>query len=136
MNEIGWEIFKLDLADDVGNNVLYVVDDLRPYIPEIKRVYFSVAVEQGVVRGHHAHKMLKQVIMVITGSYNFELENRFGIRKAVSLYPGEGLFIHKPVWRVFTSLEPNSSFVTLCSCHYDERDYIRDHEVFLTGHFK
>jgi hypothetical protein len=135
MTEIGWEKFKIDLADDAGNSLLYVVDDLRPFIPEIKRVYFTRALEQGVVRGHHAHKMLKQVIIVITGSYNFELENQFGIRNAVPLYPGEGLFIHKPVWRVYTSIEPNSSFVTLCSCHYDERDYIRDHQDFVTGEF-
>ena len=135
MSENGWKILKLPLVDVNSVNSLFVLDDLKPYIPSIKRVYFMCASDKGVKRGYHAHKKLNQLIIVITGSYEFVLENQFGVKNTFLITAGEGLFIFKPVWRVFTSIDNNSSFITLCSDHYDKDDYIRDYEEFKQGNY-
>ncbi len=54
---------------------------------------------EGVVRGHHAHKSLEQILICIHGSCKIKLDNG-SEQKVVTLeQPYEGLYVSSNMWR-------------------------------------
>lgn len=99
---------------------------------EIKRVYYVWGSAASVVRGHHAHKELEQVIVVTSGSCDFTLDNG-RVKETVHLdSPNRGLYIKGNIWRTFTNFSPDCVVMVLASMHYDATDYIRKYEEFLS----
>lgn len=96
----------------------------------IKRVYWTYYTPNHVIRGHHAHLKLEQVIVAVSGVIEFDLESREGKVYHFKLEnPSEGLYIPAGYWRV---MRFSHSAVLLClaSIEYDEKDYIRDYNQF------
>lgn len=98
---------------------------------EIKRVYYIWGTDRDVVRGHHAHKNLEQVVVCTSGSCDFVLDD--GVRRETFHLdsPTRGLYIKNNVWREFTNFSPDCVVMVLASEHYNEADYIRDYDAFL-----
>jgi len=97
---------------------------------DIKRIYYVSKVPEGVRRGFHAHKELKQVLFCPYGRIQLLLEND-GVREEITLSdPSIGVVIDKLTWRETLWLEKNSVLVVACSDYYKPEDYIRDYEVY------
>ena len=97
----------------------------------IKRVYYMYDTVAGVVRGHHAHKELEQILICIHGSCKIRLDNGRE-KKIVPLEkPYEGLYISHDMWREMYDFSPDAVLMVLASEVYDEADYIRDYDEFL-----
>lgn len=97
---------------------------------DIKRVYYIWDTAADVVRGKHAHRRLEQVIICLSGSCDFILDDGTE-RVTVHLdNPAQGLHIKHNIWREFTNFSPDCVVMVLASEHYDEADYIRDYEQF------
>ena len=97
----------------------------------IKRVYYMYDTLHDIVRGKHAHKKLKQILVCVHGSCKITLDN--GIeKKMVSLErPYEGLYVPENMWREMYDFSKDSVLMVLASDYYDEDDYIRDYNQFL-----
>lgn len=100
---------------------------------QIKRVYYIWGTQQNIVRGKHSHKNLEQVIICLSGSCDFILDN--GItRETYHLdSPTFGLYIKSNIWREFTNFSPNCIVMVLASEYYNEADYIRNYNDFLNS---
>lgn len=97
---------------------------------DVKRVYYIWGTQPNVVRGKHAHRKLEQMIVCVSGSCDFILddgENREVIRLNT---PSKGLYVKHNIWREFTDFSDDCVIMVLASEYYDEADYIRDYEVF------
>ncbi|MEZ9520081.1 sugar 3,4-ketoisomerase [Vibrio splendidus] len=97
---------------------------------DIKRVYYIFDTEKNVERGFHAHKDLKQLAIVVSGSCRFRLDDG---KERISVYldnPSQGLYIDSCIWREMYDFSKDCVLVVLASNHYDEADYIRDYEQF------
>jgi hypothetical protein len=99
---------------------------------EIARVYYLYDVPGGAERGAHAHKKLHQFIVAISGSFDVILDdgrqsNRFHLNR-----PYFGLYVCPMMWRVLDNFSSGSVCLVLASDKYDEADYIRDRDDFLT----
>lgn len=78
-------------GDDRGQLVsLEEVNDI-PF--KIKRVYYIYDTKAGVVRGHHAHKNLEQILVCIAGSCKVKLDNGDETKVVNLEKPYEGLYI-------------------------------------------
>lgn len=102
------------------------------HIPfDIRRVYYVFGTDKDMVRGKHAHKKLEQVVICLSGSCDFILDN--GLKKdTIHLEkPNKGLYIKNAIWREFTNFSPDCVVMVLASEGYDEADYIRDYGEFL-----
>lgn len=98
---------------------------------DIKRVYYIWGTQADAIRGKHAHLRLKQMIICVSGSCDFILDNGTE-RTTVHLNnPAQGLYLESNIWREFTNFSPDCVLMVLASEHYDERDYIRDYPTFL-----
>ncbi|MCE2733557.1 MAG: FdtA/QdtA family cupin domain-containing protein [Cyclobacteriaceae bacterium] len=98
---------------------------------EIKRVYWTYFTPNDVMRGHHAHKNLQQILFAVNGSIEVELITKEKEVLKFNLHnPSEGLYIPPMCWR---TLQFSHSAVLLClaSEEYTEADYIRSKEEFL-----
>ena len=98
---------------------------------EIKRIYYISKVPEGVRRGFHAHKKLKQFLFCPYGRIQIVLENA-NMREEIELSdPSIGIIIDKPTWREMLWLQRDSVLCVAASDFYCVEDYIRDHDEFI-----
>lgn len=109
------------VALEEGNNIPFA----------IKRVYYIFKTKDGVRRGFHAHKQLKQVAIAVRGSCRFVLDD--GKEKIEILLdnPCQGLLIESFMWREMYDFSDDCVLMVLADQHYDELDYVRDYSDFL-----
>lgn len=125
------EVIIPDHGDDRGN--LIALEGASGVVPfEIKRVYYSFDTQPGSVRGNHAHKNLKQLIICVSGACTFVCEMPDGTRTEHLLnWPNKGLLVEGMVWREIKDFSKDSVMLVLASEHYNENDYIRNYQDFL-----
>lgn len=116
-------------GDDRGQ--LVALEQFKDIPFEIKRVYYVYDTLAGVIRGHHAHKSLQQILICIHGSCKIRLDNGYE-KKIVPLEkPYEGLYVSNSMWREMYDFSEDAVLLVLASELYDEADYIRDYDEFL-----
>jgi dTDP-4-dehydrorhamnose 3,5-epimerase-like enzyme len=96
----------------------------------IKRIYFLYDVPSGATRGGHSHRKLSELIIALSGSFDVILDDGVEKKKFFLNSPHYGLFIPPGLWREIENFSSNSVLLALASDIYDEKDYIRDYEVF------
>lgn len=97
---------------------------------EIKRVYYISKVPEGVRRGFHAHKNLKQFLFCPFGRIQLSLENKNGREEIELSDPSIGIIIDQPTWREMVWLQKDSVLCVAASDYYCAEDYIRDYQTF------
>lgn len=98
---------------------------------EIKRLYYISKVPEGVRRGFHAHKELKQVLFCPYGKIQLVLDDGVNREEITLSDPSVGVIITKPVWREMLWLQKDSVLCVAASDYYDVEDYIRNYDAFL-----
>lgn len=97
----------------------------------IKRVYYIFDTQEGLSRGHHAHKNLRQVMICIQGSCLVGLDDgrdRISVRLDSK---GRGLLLDVMMWHEMYDFSPDCILLVLASDAYNESDYIRDYNEFM-----
>lgn len=117
------------LGDHRGSLVALEQNKNIPFA--IKRIYYIFDTKQGVVRGLHAHKALKQVAIALKGSCRFVLDDGNTKEDIILDCPTKGILIDSCLWREMHDFSDDCVLMVLASEHYDESDYIRDYAVFL-----
>lgn len=97
---------------------------------EIKRFYFISKVPEGVRRGFHAHKELKQFLFCPYGRIQLVLENMNGREEIELADPSVGVVIDKCTWREMLWLQKDSVLCVAASDFYNVDDYLRDYDEF------
>lgn len=97
---------------------------------EIKRIYYISKVPEGVRRGFHAHKELKQLLFCPYGRIQLILENPNGREEIELSDPSIGVVIDQCTWREMLWLQKDSVLCVAASDFYKVEDYIRDYDEF------
>ncbi len=116
----------------IGSSALvYITVGQNSELPfTIQRVYWTYFTPDSVIRGHHAHMQLEQIIFAVSGRIEFTLEGVNGETKTFVLdTPNHGLYIPKHYWRTI-KFSHNAVLMCLASMEYVEEEYIRDYEKF------
>ena len=119
------------LGDDRGS--LVALESFKTVPFEIKRVYYIFGTKEGVARGFHAHKSIKQVMVCVTGACNILLDNGLKREEVLLDSPTKGLLIEDLIWREMHSFSPDCVLIILANEYYKENDYIRDYQEFLSA---
>ena len=98
---------------------------------DIMRIYYIHSANEGVVRGKHAHKNLKQLLFCPFGSIQIILDDGITRTKIELNKPNLGLLIGPSIWREMKWIKRNSVLCVAASMKYDEQDYIRNYDDFL-----
>ena len=97
---------------------------------DVKRIYFLYEIRSKGVRGEHAHKILKQAIIPIHGSFCLKVDNGSEKEEFILSQPDECVLVSGPVWREISGFSKDGVCLVLASEPYDEDDYIRSYEEF------
>lgn len=120
-------------GDDRGK--LIALEELSEQVPfPVKRFYYIYDTTPGTVRGKHAHRNLRQLLICASGACTIVCERPDGARSEHRLdWPNKGLLIEGLVWREMKDFSKDAVLMVLASEYYDESDYIRDYEEFKKG---
>ena len=97
---------------------------------DIKRIYYISKVPEGVRRGFHAHKELKQLLFCPYGRIQLILENKHGREEIELSDPSIGVVIEECTWREMLWLQKDSVLCVAASDYYKDEDYIRDYNEY------
>lgn len=125
------EIITLPRITDPRGN-LTVAEQLRHIPFEIKRVYWTYDVPAGESRGGHAHRHCRSVVIAVSGSFDVVLDNGKERRTYHLNHPYQALLINTGIWRTLEDFSSGAVCLSLASDEFEEEDYIRDYEAFLT----
>ena len=98
----------------------------------IARVYHLFDIPAGSRCGFHAHRELRQVAVALRGQCDILLDD--GQTREVCRLdtPSRGLLMDKMMWRELSDFSSDCLLAVFASAPYDESDYIRDYEEFLS----
>lgn len=126
----GCKVVRIKTIATIDSGELSFFEGMREIPFEIKRVYYISKVPEGVKRGFHAHKNLKQFLFCPYGKIQLILENKHGREEIELSDPSIGIIIDEYTWREMLWLEKDSVLCVAASDYYNEEDYIRDYDVF------
>ena len=127
---VGCKVIHIKTVPTIDAGELAFFEGMRDIPFEIKRFYFISKVPEGVRRGFHAHKTLKQLLFCPYGRIQLVLENELGRNEIELSDPSIGIIIDRPTWREMLWLQKDSVLCVAASDFYDPEDYIRDRRVF------
>ncbi|MBG6111234.1 dTDP-4-dehydrorhamnose 3,5-epimerase-like enzyme [Flavobacterium sp. CG_9.10] len=125
------ELIKIPVVEDTRGNLAFIQNDILPF--EFKRVYYLFDVPSNAFRGSHSHINQSEVLIALSGSFEVALND--GIEKKSFLLnkPNMGLYIPKGIWRELDNFSSGSVCLVFASDVFEETDYIRDFDEFLTS---
>lgn len=85
----------------------------------------------GQVRGAHAHKVLHQLLISVSGSFDVTLDDGSEKRVVRLDKPWEALHIPPMIWASESNFSSGAVCLVMASDVYTESEYIRDYEQYL-----
>jgi len=119
------------IVDERGRGNLAVIEN-KTYPFNIKRVYYLFDVPSDAFRGGHAHKEVYELLIAVSGSFEVLLDDGEIKQKIMLNKPNKGLLIPTGVWRELDNFSSGAVCLVLASEEYDEDDYIRDYNTFIS----
>ena len=123
------KLIELPKISDPRGNLTFI--EGAKHIPfEIKRIYYLYDVPGGAHRAGHAHKVLHQVLVALSGSFDITVDNGFSQTKFHLNRSYQGLYIPAMVWRDIDNFSSGAVCLALASTFYDESEYYREYDSF------
>lgn len=123
-------LFPISTVADERGKLGFLEKGSWPF--EINRVYYMHDIPKNSHRGGHAHKNLHQIVIAISGEFTIQLDDGSEKRSFTLSNPSVGLYICPMIWRDLSIFSKNAVCLVLASEIYDEYDYIRNYDNFLT----
>lgn len=126
------KLISLPKISDPRGNLTFIENNV--HIPfSVKRTYYLYDVPAGAERGGHAHRELEQLIIAVSGSFDVILDDGCQKLRVKLNRPYEGLYVSNLIWRELDNFSTGSVCLVLASNLYDESDYYRDYNTFLSN---
>lgn len=117
-------------GDERGH--LVIVEGMKDVPFEIKRIFYIYGSDSDVVRGQHANKKSKFLLINIVGTSKIRVKDGKGNEAVFSLNrPHTGIYLPQMVWKDMYDFSEDSVLLCLASEHYDAGEYIRNYEEFV-----
>ena len=117
------------ILDPRGN--LTFIENPRNIPFAIARVFWTYDVPGGEKRGGHAYKTQQEIIIALSGSFDVIITNTDGTEDKFQLNRSYyGLYLPPLTWRRMENFSTNSLGLHLSSSQFDEKDYVRDFNLF------
>jgi hypothetical protein len=117
------------LGDDRGH--LVVAESMKEIPFDIKRIFYIYGTEEGVVRGQHANRKSKFVLINLRGSCKVLIDDGDSKNIVTLDQPHIGVFLDSMVWKDMYDFSHDSLLLVLSDQLYDGSEYIRNYEEYI-----
>ncbi len=119
------------IESEFNRGALSVVEkDVLPF--QLKRAYYLYDVPSTAIRGGHAHKELYQFLLPLSGSFDVRINDGTSTKIHTMNKPNKGLLLCPGIWRELENFSSGAVCLVFASEVYEEEDYIRDYQQFLS----
>ena len=125
------ELIKIPVIEDLNGNLAFVQNGILPF--EFKRVYYLFDVPSSAFRGGHSHINQHEVLIALSGSFEVTVNDGSQKKSYLLNKPNVGLHLPKGIWRELENFSSGAICLVLASDIFEEADYIRDYETFLSS---
>lgn len=124
------KLISLPKFEDPRGNLSFF-EELKQIPFKIERVYWIYDVPGGQIRGGHAFREQKELIIALSGSFDVitndgHEEEKYSLNR--SYY---GLYVPNGIWRQMQNFSTNALALVVSSTPYDPADYIYEFDDFL-----
>jgi hypothetical protein len=127
----GCEVIELGQHHNRAGNISIIENNTNlPF--EVKRVFYIYDIPGGESRGAHSHRECHQFIVAVSGSFEIEMDDGVQKRTVALNRPYFGLHIPPGIWAAEKDFSSGAICLVMTSRKYDEKDYIRNYQDFLT----
>lgn len=125
------KIIKLPKVSAISGNITSLNNGIdAPF--DVKRIFYIYDIPSGEDRGAHAHKECHQLLVAITGAFEVEVFDGKDKTRFLLNQPDIGLHIPPGIWASEVNFSGGGICLVLASHEYDEGDYIRDYQDYLS----
>ena len=125
-----WELKKVSYFNEDSGS-LSVVEYGQSIEFNVRRVFILNKFSDDALRGHHAHKELKQLIICTSGSFQIDLDNGYEKESITLTDDGPCLYLDGMVWRTMQKFSMNCVVTVLCDREYKFDSLISSYEEFI-----
>ncbi len=126
-----YEVIDFNEYGDERGNLVVVEGSGRDVPFDIKRVFYMYGSDPDIIRGQHANRKTKFVLINVSGTSKVKVDNGEETEIIELNKPRMGLFIDTMVWKDMYDFSEDSVLLVLASEHYDGEEYIRDYDTFI-----
>lgn len=98
---------------------------------EVKRFFVVSGVAGTDIRGEHAHRTLRQLLVCVHGSCEVTADDGANRQTFLLDDPSIAILLPPMVWGIQQRFSTDAVLLVLASEKYDPADYIRDYDEFL-----
>lgn len=117
-----------------NNSIINIFEKKKIFL--VKRCFILSKLKANEIKGNHAHKECHQFIISINGLIKIEAIYKNKKRTISLKNSSQGLHVPPYHWIKIKNFKKNNSILVLCSHYYNEKEYIRDFDVFKNLNFK
>lgn len=122
------QFIKLPVVEDSRGNLAFIQNDVLPF--NFKRVYYLFDVPSTSHRGGHSHIHQNQILIALSGSFEVVIHDGKNEKRILLNKPNIGLQIVPGLWRELQNFSSGAVCLVIAEDVFDEKDYIRDFELF------
>ena len=116
---------------NLAGNITVVENNIQlPF--SVKRIFYLYDIPGGESRGAHAHKNCHQFLIAASGSFEVSLDDGKVQRIVLLNRPYLGLHIPPGIWASEINFSSGSICLVFASEKYNEADYLREYNDFLS----
>jgi hypothetical protein len=109
---------------DAKRGNLGVLDQIELIPFTVSRLFFHYNISAGSLRGQHAHKVCRQLLIPVQGFCDIELQNQYGVITFKFQEGQFGILIPPLTWVQMSGFSEDFVALTLADQHYEPSDYI------------
>ena len=110
------------------NGVLYVYESGKQ-VPFVVHRVFAISAKSGQVRGQHAHRRCRQLLISVSGRIRLSCDNGKVVTEYILNDMATGLLVPPRVWASQEYID-DATLMVLCDRSFEIDDYIRDYDEF------
>ena len=128
---IGAQMLEFPQSGDERGH-LVIVEGMEDIPFSIARIFYIYGSANDVVRGQHANRKSRYVLINVAGSCKVDVKDGKGNEAVFVLNrPHTGIYLPAMLWKDMYDFSPDSVLLCLASEHYDAGEYIRSYDDYV-----
>lgn len=116
------------LGDERGH--LVVIEGNKDIPFEIKRLFYIYGTKDNVVRGKHANRKSKFILINLSGSCKINVDDGNNKEEIILDKAHQGVYLEEMVWKDMYDFSEDSILLVLSNEYYDKEEYINNYVEF------